>query len=77
MPLFTHTASPLANPTVLSKLVIGERISHASKDVLLPAAGIRLPWLADRFIESLPYRFAFIAAGAFWMLFHVEEPHRF
>lgn len=76
MPLGTNTASRLVSQTVLDHLVIGERISSASKDILLAEASIRLPWLADRFVppQSLPYRFAFslgdifIAAGAFWML---------
>lgn len=76
MPLSTDTASRLVSQTVLDRLVVGERISSASKDVLLAETSIRLPWLADRFVppQSLSYRFAFslgdifIATGAFWIL---------
>ena len=79
MPLSTYTASRLVSQTVLNKLVIGERVSSASKDILLPETGIRLPWLADRFVQRIPYRFAFslgdifIAAGAFWILFRGRQ----
>lgn len=76
MPLTLEAASKLVDPSILKGLQIGERISNASKDVLLPEAGIVLPWLADRFVPPsfFPYRFAFspgdvlIATGAFWML---------
>ena len=76
MPLPVEAATRLVSQEVLDGLVLGERISHTSKDILLPEASIRLPWLADRFISpsSLPYRFAFsagdvfIAFGAFRLL---------
>lgn len=76
MPLTVDAASRLVDQTVLDTLVIGERISSASKDILLPETRILLPWLADRFVptQNMPYRFAFslgdvfVAAGAFWML---------
>jgi hypothetical protein len=76
MPLPVETAHNLVNQTILDGLTVGERISSASKDILLPEAQIILPWLADRFVPppSFPYRFAFslgdvfISAGAFWML---------
>lgn len=76
MPLTVEAASRLVNQAVLDDLVIGGRISSASKDILLPDSRIVLPWLADRFVppQNMFYRFAFslgdvfVAAGAFWML---------
>lgn len=76
MPLTVDAASRLVNQAVLDGLIIGERISSASKDILLPETRILLPWLADRFVppQNMPYRFAFsvgdvfVAVGAFWML---------
>jgi len=76
MPLTLSAATNLVDPSVLNSLVIGERISSASKDILLPESQILLPWLSDRFVPPsfMPYRFAFslgdvfVAVGAFWML---------
>jgi hypothetical protein len=82
MPLSIETAARFANPSVLGKLALGERISSASKDILLPESRIFLPWLSDRFVPPsfMPYRFAFslgdvfVAAGAFWIL--IGKPSR-
>jgi hypothetical protein len=76
MPLSLDAASKLVDPSTLNKLQIGERISSASKDILLPETDIIFPWLADRFVPPsfVSYRFAFslgdvfIAIGAYWML---------
>lgn len=76
MPLPLEAAERFVSPDVLSGLVLGGRISHASKDILLKESSIWLPWFADRFISpaGLSYRFAFstgdvlIAIGAFLLL---------
>jgi hypothetical protein len=76
MPLSLDAAARLVDQTVLDGLVLGQRVSSASKDVLLAESQISLPWLADRFVPPaiISYRFAFslgdvlVAVGAFWML---------
>jgi len=76
MPLPAEGAEKFIPAPVYSALEVGERISMASKDVLLPEAQIRLPWLADRFVSPpfspLLFFFSlgdiFIALGAFWVL---------
>jgi len=83
MPLSTETASRLVSPMVLDRLTVGERVSSASKDILLREPSIRLPWLADRFVppQNFPYRFAFslgdifIALGTFWILARGKHSH--
>ena len=75
MPLSTTSAAYLLPEQVLSTLKIGARFGN-SKDVLLTAEAIRLPWLADRYLSPnwIPYRFVFsfgdmvIAIGSFLML---------
>jgi hypothetical protein len=81
MPLTIDAASRLVSQTVMDRLVLGERVGSASKDILLSEAGMRLPWLADRFVppQAIPYRFAFslgdvfIATGTFWLLFQGKQ----
>jgi hypothetical protein len=76
MPLSLDAAARLVDQTVLEGMVVGQRVSSASKDVLLADSQITLPLLADRFVPPpiISYRFAFslgdvfVAAGAFWML---------
>jgi hypothetical protein len=76
MPLPLETATKLVDRSVLELLHVGERVSNASKDILLPESRTIFPWLADRFLPPsfLPYRFAFslgdvfVAMGAFWLL---------
>ena len=80
MPLPFETAAGFVERSHLESLTLGERISSASKDILLKESEIYLPWFADRFVPPsfVPYRFAFsmgdvgIAIGAFWML--VQPP---
>lgn len=76
MPLSVETASHFVSGDLLNSLEVGARISHASKDILLPESNVIFPWLADRFVPPsfFPYRFAFslgdifVAFGAFWLL---------
>ena len=83
MPLPLEAVARLVDPSTLSRLQMGERISSASKDILLPQSEIVLPWLADRFVSPtfVPYRFAFsfgdvcIALGAYWMLVGKQPIH--
>ena len=76
MPLPLETAKFFVSQEAMGNLILGGRISSASKDILLPEASIYLPWLADRFVfpDLFSYQFAysigdvFIAFGAFWLL---------
>ncbi len=82
MPLPLETASKLWAEPAFTSLTIGERISSASKDVLLQEEQIVLPWLADRFVSPvfISYHFAyslgdvFISLGAFYMLVKRQAP---
>jgi len=82
MPLSVETASKLFPKSTLAALNIGERISSASKDILLRGDQIVFPWLADRFISPkiFSYRFAysvgdiFISLGAFYLLAKTRSP---
>ena len=76
MPLVAESAARVLPPETINSIGYGERISHASKDVLMSEGNIILPWLADRFMtpKFLPFRFIFslgdvwIALGAFLVL---------
>ena len=74
MPINPNTAERLVGAERMTSFEIGSRIGY--KDILLPATGTRLEWLADRFLPPVgfPYQVAFslgdvfIAFGAFWIL---------
>jgi len=76
MPLVAESAARLLPQDILNLIGYGERISHASKDILMMESAIRFPWLADRFVspDYFSYRFIFslgdvwIAIGAFLLL---------
>jgi Family of unknown function (DUF5317) len=74
MPINPHTAERIIGAERITSFELGSRIGY--KDILLPAGGTRLEWLADRFLPPawLPYQVAFslgdifIALGAFGIL---------
>lgn len=76
MPLVAESALQVVSVEVLHSIGYAERISPASKDILLMESAIRFPWLADRFIAPPIFnqRFIFslgdvwIALGAFLLL---------
>jgi len=75
MPISPETVSQLAPEVDLRQIPLRERLG-GSKDIVLPAAETRLPWLADRMVTPAwwPQRAAFslgdilVALGAFWWL---------
>jgi hypothetical protein len=82
MPISLDTAAQLIPGTLLDNLTLGKRLGVGSKDILLPAEQVVLPWLADRFLlpKWFPYQFAFslgdilIAAGAFVLMAKQNNP---
>lgn len=75
MPTSPETLAKLRQDSSVAPWPIGSRVG-GSKDVLLPTAKMRLPWLSDRFLLPawFPFQAAFslgdilIALGAFWFL---------
>jgi hypothetical protein len=82
MPISPGTVARLVPDAPPGAWVVGERLG-STKDIVLPAADIRLEWLSDRFLMvagSSTNRVAFsigdvmIALGAFWLLWTVGSP---
>jgi hypothetical protein len=75
MPISPETVARLAPDAPPETWAIGERLG-STKDLVLPAADIRLGWLSDRFVMATGFsgdRVAFslgdvmIALGTFWL----------
>jgi hypothetical protein len=76
MPLPTDTARSLLPQSIFDQLTVGSRLGSGSKDILLPAETINLPWLADRLKSPAgffrPFVFSvgdvLVALGVVWLL---------
>jgi hypothetical protein len=84
MPISPETVARITSGIPADTWEVGQRFSN-SKDIVVPATGMRLGFLSDRFLlpEWIPYRVAFslgdvlIGLGAFtlmWSLAGCQEP---
>ena len=85
MPVSPETVQRVLTKIPIETFEVGQRLA-GTKDVLLPEAATRLPWLSDRFVMPrwIPFWGGFslgdllIAIGAFWLLWRAggkpQEP---